>query len=381
MVVPGIGTVGVVSTRHFHSQEDLILESGEKLGPITITYETYGQLGYKKENAILIEHAFTGDAHAAGLHTGDNKPGWWNNLIGPGKAFDTNKYFIICSNVLGGCRGSTGPSSIDPKSGKPYALNFPTITITDIVRAQKLLLDHLGIKTLLSVAGGSMGGMQALQWAVSYPDKVRSTIPIAAAAKNLPQQIAFNEVGRQAIMADPNWNDGNYYDRTRPEKGLSVARMIGHITYMSDKSMEEKFGRRFRETKQAFKFGGDFEVESYLQYRGNKFVKRFDANSYLYLTKAMDHFDLSGGRPLFEALKEIKAKFLVIAFKSDLLYPAYHSEEIVRACKLAGIETTYCEINSHFGHDAFLLETEEESRLIKHFLERVYTEDEENYEI
>ncbi|MDD5258918.1 MAG: homoserine O-acetyltransferase [bacterium] len=352
------------------SPNELSLESGEKLGPIKVAYETYGTLNEDKSNAVLVEHAFSGDAHAAGYHEGDDKPGWWDDLIGPGKALDTNKYFIICSNIIGGCKGSTGPSSIDPKTGKPYALDFPIITVGDIVKVQKHLIDHLGIKKLLSVIGGSMGGMQVLQWVASYPENVLSAIPIATTLKHSPQQIAFDEVGRQAVMADPAWLNGNYYDFGQPERGLAIARMIGHITYMSDRSMEEKFSRKLKEKSKNLKFTSDFEVEGYLKYRGDAFVKRFDANSYLYITKAMDYFDLSGDK-LIPKKKKPKIRFLVIAFKSDWLYPAYQSQEIVKLLKARNIRTTYCEIDSTYGHDAFLVEIEKESHLIKHFLRSV----------
>ena len=367
----------IVDTKSFtfaQPPHELKLENGEKLGPITVAYETYGTLNEQRSNAILILHALSGDAHAAGFHAKDKKPGWWNNMIGPGKAFDTDKYFVICSNVLGGCSGTTGPSSINPKTGKEYALEFPVISILDTVNVQRHLLDHLGIEKLLSVAGGSMGGMQALQWLASYPEKLDSAIPIATAAKNSPQQIAFDEVGRRAIIADPNWNDGRYYGRQPPAKGLSVARMIGHITYMSDISMSEKFGRRIGKNGRPHKLSTGFEVEEYLHYRGDNFVKRFDANSYLYITKAIDSFDVSGGKSLQEVFKGIGAKVLVLSFKSDWLYPSSQSLELVRAFKLAGVDTTYCEINSTYGHDAFLLEAEEETHLIKHFLENVARE-------
>ena len=364
-------SVGLVKTQEF-TFESLKLESGEKLGPVTIAYETYGLLNPEKTNAILIVHALSGDAHAAGVHENQNNPGWWDAFIGPGKAIDTEKYFIICSNILGGCKGSTGPSSINPKTGKPYALDFPLISINDIVNAQKRLIQHLGIEKLLSVVGGSMGGQQVLSWLVNYPHNLASAVPIATTIKHSPQQIAFNEVGRQSIMADVHWNSGNYYEGASPSMGLAVARMIGHITYMSDKSMAEKFGRTKKEAGEPFKFTADFEVEGYLRYRGDNFVKRFDANSYLYITKAMDNFDASAGRPLPEVLQGRRVKVLVIAFKSDWLYPAYQSKEIVKACKLAGVETTYCEIDSNYGHDAFLLEVEEESHLIKHFLKKVF---------
>lgn len=349
---------------------ELTLECGRKLGPIRIAYETYGTLNEKRNNAVLVCHAFSGNAHVAGYHSPDDKqPGWWDSMVGPGKGIDTDRYFVICSNVLGGCSGSTGPSSINPKTGKPYGLDFPIVTIRDMVEAQRHLVDFLGIPKLLSVVGGSMGGMQVLQWVASYPDRVRSAIPIATTLKHSPQQIAFDEVGRQAVMADPNWRMGDYYGHKPPERGLALARMIGHITYMSDRSMEEKFSRRLKENKYSFSFGTDFEVEGYLKYRGDNFVKRFDANSYLYITKAMDYFDLSGDK-LFPHGLTVKTRFLVIAFKSDWLYPAYQSHEIVRLLKMRGVDATYCEINSTYGHDAFLLEIEEESHLIRHFLEK-----------
>lgn len=365
---------GIVETQYYtfaYPSSELELESGERFGPVTLAYETYGKLNRERSNAILILHALTGDAHAAGFHPGDKDPGWWGNMIGPGKAFDTEQYFVICSNILGGCKGSTGPSSINPATGKPFGLHFPVITIKDMVNAQRHLIDYLGIEKLLAVAGGSMGGMQALQWVASYPERVGSVMPIATTMTHSPQQIAFNEVGRQAIMADPNWNDGDYYGKELPAKGLSVARMVGHITYMSDVSMSEKFGRKFKNTKQPFKFSPEFEVEGYLQYRGDNFIKRFDPNSYLYITKAIDYFDLANGKGIREVLRGIASPFLVIAFKSDWLYPAYQSQEIARACKLAGIDAIYCELNSNYGHDAFLVEVTEQAHLIKHFLQRI----------
>ncbi len=276
--------------------ESIALESGATLSPVEVAYETYGTLNSAKSNAILILHAFSGDAHAAGIGAESGKPGWWDNMIGPGKAFDTEKYFMICSNVLGGCQGTTGPGSVNPATGAPYAMSFPVITIADMVRLQKMLVDSLGISKMLAVVGGSMGGMQALQWAASYPEMTRSVVPIASTARHSAQQIAFNEVARQSIMADPDWNGGNYYDSKPPARGLAIARMVGHITYMSDESMREKFGRRLREKeKVGFDFSVDFEVESYLRYRGSQFVGRFDANSYLYITKAEDYFDLTAG--------------------------------------------------------------------------------------
>lgn len=346
---------------------ELILESGEKLGPITLAYETYGKLNAQKSNAILVLHALSGDAHAAGHE------GWWENLIGQGKGIDTDKYFVICSNIIGGCKGSTGPFSTNPKTGKSYGLSFPLVSISDMVEAQKHLINHLGIEKLLSVVGGSMGGMQVLQWMVSYPDNIRSAIPIATTLKHTPQQIAFNEVGRQAVMSDSDWRKGDYYGDSPPAKGLAVARMIGHITYMSDTSMTEKFGRKTRADKEPFKFGADFEVEGYLRYRGDNFVKRFDANSYLYITKAIDNFNLLNGHALGSVFKGLKAKVLVLAFKSDWLYPSYQSQEIVKACKLAGVDASSCELNSTYGHDSFLLETEQETQLIGNFLKSVET--------
>ena len=364
-------SVGIVQTQSF-TFDSLKLETGEKFGPVTVAYETYGVLNREKSNAILIVHALSGDAHAAGVHEGQNDPGWWDAFIGPQKAFDTDRYFIICSNILGGCKGSTGPSSINPRTNKPYALDFPIISINDMINTQKRLIEHLGIEKLLSVVGGSMGGQQVLSWLLNYPNNLHSAIPIATTIKHSPQQIAFNEVGRQSIMADAHWKSGNYYEGPAPSKGLAVARMIGHITYMSDKSMAEKFGRQKKENGHPFKFTADFEVEGYLHYRGDNFVKRFDANSYLYITKAMDNFDASGGRRLEDVLRQTKSKVMVISFKSDWLYPAYQSKEIVKSCKLAGIATTYCEIDSTYGHDAFLLEVQEESHLIRHFLKKVF---------
>ena len=349
-----------------------MLESGAKLNELKIAYETYGELNDKKTNAVLICHALSGDAHAAGYHDGDKKPGWWDDMIGPGKAFDTDKYFVICSNVIGGCKGSSGPNSIDSNTGKPFGLSFPIVSIKDMVDAQKELIDFLGIEKLLSVCGGSMGGMQALQWAVSHPKMVVSCVPIAASYKHSAQQIAFDEVGRQAIMADPAWRGGDYYGKTNPSAGLAVARMIGHITYMSNSSMEQKFGRVLKKKELGYEFSTEFEIEGYLRYRGDSFVKRFDANSYLYLTKAMDYFDLQQDKKLSQVFKGVKARFMVIAFSSDWLYPSFQSKEVVKALKMNGIDVSYCEISSDYGHDAFLLEFKEETKLIKHFLESTY---------
>lgn len=364
--------IGFVQTRYVTFEEGLTLECGEVLAPLTLAYETYGALNEDKTNAIVIEHALTGDSHVAGIYTNqDKKPGWWEDMVGPDKAFDTNKYFVICSNILGGCKGSTGPSSINPKTNKPYGLSFPAITISDMVNAQIKLLDYLGISKVLSVAGGSMGGMQALDWFILHPERIHSVIPIATTVIHSPQQIAFNEVGRQAIMSDPEWNEGNYYETGQPAKGLAVARMLGHITYMSDASMKEKFGRETRKADKPFKFTAEFEVESYLHYNGGTFVNRFDANTYLYITKAMDMYDPTGGKKLAEVLKGNPAKLLVISFESDWLYPTYQSLDIIRACKAAGVDVSFMEIESTYGHDAFLIEFDDQARLIKNFLKRV----------
>jgi homoserine O-acetyltransferase/O-succinyltransferase len=370
------GSLGLVWTKYYTFASppgEFVLENGQKLGPITLAYETYGRLNAQKSNAILILHALTGDAHVAGFHEGEKNPGWWDSMIGPGRAFDTDRYFIICSNILGGCKGTTGPSSLNPANGRTYGLDFPLISLPDMVNAQVRLIDYLGIERLLAVAGGSMGGMQVLEWMFHHPGRIQSAIPISTAIRHSPQQIAFNEVGRQAIMADPKWKDGAYPESAPPARGLAVARMVGHITYMSDKSMTEKFGRRLKDERKPFKFTADFEVEGYLQYRGKTFVGRFDANSYLYITKAMDFYDAARNRKPQEILSGSQVKVLVIAFKSDWLYPAYQTRDIVRACKLAGLDATYCEIESNYGHDAFLLEVDEQSHLVKYFLERVFS--------
>jgi homoserine O-acetyltransferase len=340
----------------------LDLDSGDTIAPVDVAYETYGELNQSRSNAILVLHAFSGDAHAAGESKETGQPGWWDSMIGPAKAFDTDRYFVISSNVVAGCRGTTGPGSINPNTGCPYAMSLPPITIGDMVRLQKKLIDYLGIERLLTVTGGSMGAMQALQWAVAYPEAIVSAIPIAGTARHSAQQIAFNEVGRQAIMADPDWCGGNYYGKRPPARGLAVARMVGHITYMSDHSMREKFGRRRRDEYQ-------FEVESYLRYRGTQFVDRFDANSYLYITKAMDYFDLTEGHhSLAAAFSGVKARFLVISFTSDWLYPSYQSLEVVRALRGRNCDVAYCELPSNYGHDAFLVTVAEQTELVRGFL-------------
>ncbi|HEU5360495.1 MAG TPA: homoserine O-acetyltransferase [Candidatus Deferrimicrobiaceae bacterium] len=371
------GSVGLIKKKYYTFAEpphEMPLDCGAKLGPITLAYETYGKLNRDRSNAILILHALSGDSHAAGRYAETDKhAGWWDNTIGPGKAFDTDKYFILCSNVIGGCQGSTGPASINPATGREYGLSFPMITVHDMVRAQVQLVDHLGIDRLLAVAGGSMGGMQALRWAVSYPERVISSIPIATTSKLSPQGIAFNEVGRVAIMKDPHFQDGDYYGKELPRNGLSLARMVGHITYLSDDSMHEKFGRRLRGKKSfGFDFNVDFEVESYLRHKGGAFVDRFDSNSYLYITKAIDYFDLSmPSGSLVEEVRKATAKFLIISFKSDWLYPPYQSREIVKALMVGGVDVTYCEIDSRYGHDAFLLDEGEMSKIITSFLANV----------
>lgn len=377
------GSVGFVETKRFTFAEpphEMPMDIGGKIGPITLAYETYGKLNREKSNAVLVQHAFSGSAHAAGFHPGQDpskeKPGWWDFLIGPGRALDTEKFFVVCSNVIGSCYGSTGPSSVDPKTGRPYGLSFPVVTIGDMVRAQAHLLDHLGIERLLTVIGGSMGGMQALQWAVDYPDRVASAIPIATTSRHSPQQIAFNHVGRAAILADPEFHEGDYYGwRTVPERGLSVARMVGFITYLSDRKMHEKFGRMKqlaaakgsgRQGKWAEGTIGqhsaiEFSVEGYLRHQGEIFVfdRRFDANSYLCITKAIDIFDLSGssGR-LAKAFGNVKSKFLIISFDTDWLYPTYQSQEIRNAILQNGLAVACLELSTIHGHDAFLIENE-----------------------
>ena len=347
--------------------DGLVLESGARLDGVTLAYETWGQLGPARDNAVLILHALTGDAHATSGGVPGQERGWWEALIGPGLAIDTDKWFVIASNVLGGCQGSTGPASVDPATGLPWGLGFPLIDIRDMVEAQGRLLDHLAIPVLAAVVGGSMGGMQALAWLQRYPKRLRSAVVLATAARHSPQQIAFQEVGRQAVMADPDWALGNYYGKAHPARGLAVARMIGHITYMSDSSMAKKFGRQRRGAGQDFKFTTDFEVEGYLRYRGDAFVKRFDANSYLYLTKAVDDFD-AFEEPWTPVLPGEGPRVLVVAFKSDWLYPAHQSREIATACQRTGLATSFTELESTWGHDAFLLETGRLGPLVSGFL-------------
>lgn len=363
------GSVGTVKTETITFNEPFTFQSGETLPGISVSYETYGTLDRDKSNAILICHALSGDAHAAGFHDGDAKPGWWDMAIGPGKALDTDQFFIICSNVLGGCKGTTGPSSINPETNRPYGISFPVVTIADMVQVQHRLLMHFGISRLFAVVGGSMGGMQALQWSVSYPACVSRVVVIASTAYSTPQQIAFNEVARSAIKSDPDWNHGDYYEGFPPVRGLSLARMIGHITYLSDESMHQKFGRGLQERSEySFDLATEFQVESYLHYQGDRFTKRFDANSYLYISKAIDYFDLTVKGSLADAFRDSKAKFLIVSVSSDWLYPPYLSREIVTALTSLNADVEYCEIRSNYGHDAFLLEEGQMNYLLGRFL-------------
>lgn len=373
-------SVGIVERKSFTLPDDagpFELEGGAHLSPVTIAYETYGELSPARDNAVLICHALTGDAHVAGYYSEtDPKPGWWDIMVGPGKPIDTSRYFVLCANVLGSCSGSTGPSSINPATGKPYGLEFPVVTIGDMVRAQKLLVEHLGIERLLAAVGGSMGGMQVLEWAVRYPEMIAAAVPLATTPRHTALNIAFHEVARQCIMADVNWNRGAYYDSEKPSMGLAVARMIGHVTYLSDEAMRVKFGRKLYE-KEAYKFGfdlefPDFQVESYLRYQGGKFVERFDANSFIYITKAADYFDLAqqhGGGSLTEAMTKARCRFLVVSFSTDWLYPTSRSRLLVQAMKKAGLEVSFSEVEAEFGHDAFLLRNERLFDLVESFLE------------
>ncbi|THB74445.1 MAG: homoserine O-acetyltransferase [Desulfobulbaceae bacterium] len=365
-----------------HPPDKVILESGAQLGPVTIAYETWGTLSEERDNVILVAHAFSGDSHAAGFYPDDPedaKPGWWDSLIGPGKGLDTEHYFVICANILGGCMGTTGPASINPETNQPYGLDFPMMTIGDIVDTQKALLDHLQIDTLHAVIGGSVGGMQVLEWCVRYPHMVKAAIPVATTMRHSALAIAFNEVARQAIMADPQWKKGAYYDSTPPDLGLAVARMVGHVTYLSDEAMRRKFGRKLQ-NKDEFSFGFDvdFQVESYLRYQGNKFVKRFDANSLLYITKASDYFDMidrSAEKKSLRDLDHAYTRFLVISYTSDWLYPTYQAKEIVQTLKRTGQNVSFCEIEADCGHDAFLIPDQRLSDIVGGFLKRAERSD------
>ncbi len=355
-----------------HFNDPLPLDCGGSLSPYSIAYQTYGTLNEAKSNVILVCHALTGDQHVANIHPVTGKPGWWDTMVGPGKPIDTDRYFVLCPNVLGGCMGSTGPSSINPATGTAYGPDFPVITIGDMVRAQARLLDHLGIPDLLSVLGGSMGGMQVLEWAAEYKDRVYSAVPIACAARHSSQNIAFHEVGRQAVMADPEWCQGRYLDEGRsPRKGLAVARMAAHITYLSDDALHEKFGRSLQDRdKITFGFDADFQVESYLRHQGLSFVDRFDANSYLYITRAMDYFDMAADHDgvLANAFAGTRTRFCLVSFTSDWLFPTEESREIVHALNAVAANVSFVEIKSNKGHDAFLLHEPELFATIRGFL-------------
>jgi homoserine O-acetyltransferase len=358
--------------QRFGPDEPLLLDSGRRLDHLQIAYQTYGTLNADKSNAILVCHALTGDQHVANRHPVTGKPGWWSDMVGSGKPIDTDRYFVICSNVLGGCMGTTGPASINPETGMAYAVDLPVITIRDMVRAQAKLVDRLGIGTLFAVAGGSMGGMQVLEWAATYPDRVFCALPIAMAARHSSQNIAFHEVGRQAVMADPDWRSGRYLrDGVSPKKGLAVARMAAHITYLSDDALHRKFGRNLQDRdKPTFGFDADFQIESYLRHQGMTFVDRFDANSYLYLTRAMDYFDLAAdhGGPLATVFKGTRTRFCVVSFTSDWLFPTVENKAVVRALNAAAASVSFVEIETDRGHDAFLLDEPELYATIRGFL-------------
>jgi homoserine O-acetyltransferase/O-succinyltransferase len=375
------GEVGLVAPRDFVYTELFTFKSGQTIPGFTLRYETYGALNATRDNAILICHALSGDHHCAGWHSAtDKKPGWWNNLIGPGKAVDTRRFFVVCANVLGGCQGSTGPSSLNPATGRPYGIGFPFVTIRDMVRSQKLLLDYLGVAELHGVIGGSMGGMQALLFGVEYPRFTRRVLAMATTARESAQSIAFNEVGRQAIMQDPAWLRGDYPREAGPRVGLAIARMMAHITYVSDASMDRKFGRRKKETADgaAYTFDVQFEVESYLRHQGQSFINRFDANSYLYITRALDQFDLAQAYGSLEAaFAPVEADALVVGFTSDWLFPPEQNRALALALLRAGKRASYAELTTDLGHDSFLLESDELYTLVRGFLERdqLYTFD------
>ncbi|MEE9370873.1 MAG: homoserine O-acetyltransferase [Sedimentisphaerales bacterium] len=374
----GENSIGIVETKMIQVIEQgkpLKLECGKTLAPIDVAYETCGELNEAGDNTVLICHALSGDAHVAGYHGAkDKKPGWWDIMVGPGKGIDTNKYFVVCSNFLGGCSGTTGPSSINPETGKPYGPDFPIITIADMVNVQKLLLDKLGVKRLLAVIGGSIGGMQVLQWAIEYPDFVEAAIPVATTTHLGAQSIAFDAVGRNAILGDPNFSSGRYYSKKGPDVGLAIARMIGHITYLSEQGMRAKFGRKLRSADEySYDFNSEFAVETYLDHQGRRFVERFDANSYLYITKAADYFDLQKDYgSLTKAFANVKSRFLIISFASDWLYTPSQSEDIVNALVANGKNVSFCNIASDYGHDAFLLEPEVLGSFISGFLDATH---------
>jgi homoserine O-acetyltransferase len=371
-LIPDEGEVGFVEYQDFVSTEAFQFVSGGSLPELRLRYETYGHLNAAKDNAILICHALTGDHHCAGVHgIKERKQGWWNHMVGPGKPIDTSRYFVICSNVLGGCQGSTGPGSINPETGQAYNLDFPKLTVSDMVRAQALLIDSLGIDRLHAVIGGSMGGMQTVQWAIEFPDRVGRYIAMACGARHTAQAIAFNDTGRQAIISDPEWQQGNYDPDNGPKQGLAVARMMAHITYLSDVGMETKFGRKRRHPDESREnFEVEFEVESYLRYQGASFVTRFDANTYLYLTKALDRFDLYSPNSLDDTLAAVSAPGLVVGFTTDWLYPPQGNREIVEALLRLGKDATYAELAMDFGHDSFLVRAPQLYELIHRFLTR-----------
>ena len=363
---------------YFKDTKPLLLENGTSIDELTVAYESYGKLNRDKSNAVIICHALSGDQFLASKNPLTNKDGWWNRMVGSGKPIDTDKYFIICANVLGGCLGSTGPTSINPTTGEEYGLNFPVITISDMVNAQMRLVQHLEIDKLLSVIGGSMGGMQVLEWAASYPDNILSAIPIATSSRHTAQNIAFHELGRQAIMADPDWNGGNYIKvGTNPIKGLSIARMTAHVTYLSEASLTKKFGRRLQDKEEiSFGFDADFQIESYLRHQGLTFVDRFDANSYLYITRAMDYFDLekTHKKTLTEIYEKTNIRFLIASFTGDWLYPPSENLLIVRALSTGGADVSFVNIESDKGHDAFLLDEPEFDDAMKGFIKSVSLE-------
>ncbi len=360
----------------FGVERPLRLDSGAELGPFTIAYQTYGRLNAARSNAILVCHALSGDQYVAGTNPVTGRPGWWEHMVGPGLTLDTERYFVICANVLGGCLGTTGPKEIDPRTGEPWGLAFPVITIADMVRAQKLLIDHLGIERLFCVTGGSMGGMQVLQWASSYPERVATAVPIASAARHSAQNIAFHEVGRQAIMADPDWCGGEYLRHGKvPRRGLAVARMAAHITYLSEQALHRKFGRNLQDRLNiTYGFDADFQVENYLRHQGSAFVDRFDANSYLYITRAMDYFDLAQehGGLLANAFTGTPVRFCVISFTSDWLFPTPENREVVRALNAVAANVSFVEVKSDKGHDAFLLDEPEFFATLSGFLAGAY---------
>jgi homoserine O-acetyltransferase len=369
------GSVGIVSTQQVKFDIELPLESGRMLGPLTLAFETYGTLNPARSNVVWVAHAWTGDAHAAGRHTPDDrKPGWWDDMIGPGKVLDTDRYFVVCSNVIGSCYGSTGPTSINPRTGKPYNLSFPVVMVRDMVRAQQLLREHLGIDRVLTVIGGSMGAMQALEWGIIYPEHTGSIIPIAGTGRPSPMAIALNALARQAIFNDPMWKKGNYRPEHPPADGLALARAVGHISFLSDASMQIKFGRRFSARDGIFDFFGKFEIERYLEHNGRNFVDRFDTNSFLYLAKSLDLYDAAWGFDgLEEALSRLDCPSLWFAFTSDWLYPPNQTEELVGILTRLGKPAEYHLVDSDYGHDSFLVEPEKFTPRVVEFLDRVAT--------